>query len=84
MSGIEGDNDFSGLNKSLFSKDTVDHIFSAYTKFSRISRGHLQSRKYCARERSKYGKYFQQPVSAFAPGHLHLPVFQYMFIATCR
>ena len=53
-------------------KITVDHIFFAYTKFSRISRGHLQSRKYCARERSKFGKYFRQPVSAFAPGHLNL------------
>ncbi len=46
--------------------------FFAYTKFSRVSRGHLQSRKYCARERSKFGKYFRQPVSALAPGHLHL------------
>ncbi len=52
-----------GATILVFSIVTVDHIFFARTKFSRISRGQLQSRKYCARERSKFGKYFLQPRS---------------------
>ncbi len=50
--------------------NTVDHVFFASTKFSRISRGHLQSRKYCARERSKFGNIFGNDVVLASAMHV--------------